>query len=294
MKKKTLFVAILLTALLASVSLAANVSVKLDSINGSSGMNVQNSSGTNVATIDSKGNLSIVLGANYKVNNATLDATMLPYADATYNTVGLALDHLLYVSPGISNFTNSPNGAGDSATTILENGTTVTSTVLKWVLNKAMTNEVLDNGIGSLGAGAAGSHSYTHTNTYTTDRTYNLTAYDSQGSASASTSIYFRWKWYVGVNGSATINDAGINALGYQQLATSRALTVNNIAASSQYIYVCYPASWGTATFTVNGLPNTDWTSTTQTHVNTSGGSVSYLVYHTNSQLTGSYNITVN
>ena len=268
--------------LLSTIAFAANVQVKLDTSNGTSGLAVLNSIGSNVATIDSSGNINIISGSRYKINGSTLDATAVSYVNPTYPTVGSALDYLLYVSPGITSFTNTINQ--------VEIGTTVTSTTLNWTLNKTMTSLSLNNGIGSITPSLL---TYTHSSSYTTDRTYTLTASDGTNTAIANTSIYFRYSRYWGYNASASLNDGQINALSHE-LATDRLQTRNGLAPSSQYIYIAYPAAWGAATFTVNGLPSTDWTLSVQSHTNSSGNTSSYNVYRTNNLLTGTYNVVVN
>ena len=279
--KKIVLLAIL-AFIFTGISFAADVQVKLDTNNGTTGLTVLNSLNSNVATIDSSGNVNIISGSRYKINGSTLDATAVSYTNPTYPTVGSALDYLLYVSPGITSFTNTINQ--------VEIGTTVTSTTLNWTLNKTMTSLSLNNGIGSITPSLL---TYTHSSSYTTDRTYTLTASDGTNTAIANTSIYFRYSRYWGYNASASLNDGQINALSHE-LATDRLQTRNGLAPSSQYIYIAYPAAWGAATFTVNGLPSTDWTLSVQSHTNSSGNTSSYNVYRTNNLLTGSYNVVVN
>lgn len=210
-----------------------------------------------------------------------LNASTLTYDNDNYPTTALALDHLLYITPSITSFTNNKNS--------LENGTAVTSTTLNWTVNKTMVSESLNNSIGSLSP--ASLLTYTHTSTYSTNRTYTLTVNDGTTSASASTSVTFLNSNYYGVSSSATLDDTAINAL-TTALASSKAQT-RTLSPSGQHIYIAYPAAYGAAIFTVNGLSNDDWTLSVQTHVNASGASVSYNVYRTNSLLTGTYTIGV-
>ncbi|MFA5187682.1 MAG: hypothetical protein WC551_14470, partial [Patescibacteria group bacterium] len=212
----------------------------------------------------------------------TIDAADVTYHDPTYPNVEAALDYLLYVNPSITSFTNTVNQ--------VEIGTTVASTTLNWTINKSVTSESLNQGIGFI---TPSLRTYTHVDSYTTDRTYTLTVNDGTNNTSASTSVYFRYKRYYGTNASATLNDGQIISL-TGELSTSRVQTRNGITPSNEYIYIVYPAAWGTATFTVNGLLNTDWTLTVQSHTNSSGYTANYNVYRTNNLLTGSYNIGVN
>jgi len=210
-------------------------------------------------------------------------AGQITYDDIVYTTVKAALDHLLYVTPVISAFTNSVNA--------VEIGSTVSSTILNWTINKTITSQSLNQGF--FVNDTATPEIYTDGASYTTDRTYTLTISDGQTNVNASSSVYFRNKRYWGVNASASLSDAQIIALS-SELSTGRTQTRNGMAPAAQYIYIAYPASWGVATFTVNGLLNTDWTLSVQDHINASGNTTSYNVYRTNNLLTGSYNIVVN
>ena len=96
----------------------------------------------------------------------------------------------------------------------------------------------------------------------------------------ATTSINFYSKEYWGASSqtSSTISDAQIIALSGSQFATSRQMT-QNIATSGNYMFVCYPASFGAATFIVGGFADSGWNLTTRNFVNASGATVSYNIY---------------
>lgn len=181
----------------------------------------------------------------------------------------------------ITSFVNNKND--------LENGTVVTSTILNWAVSEALTSESLDNGVGAVSP--ASLRAYTHTSTYSTNRTYTLTVGNGSETDTATTAIRFLNSNYYGVSASTTLNSLAVNSLSHN-LATSRTQT-RTIAATAQYIYIAYPASYGAATFTINGLVNNDWTLSTQNHTNSSGAVVSYRVYRTNNLLTGTYIIGV-
>ena len=65
------------------------------------------------------------------------------------------------------------------------------------------------------------------------------------------------------------------------------------MSPSGQYVYFAYPSSFGVATFTVNGLLNTDWSLTTRAFVNASGYSEPFHIYRSNNLLTGTYVIAI-
>ena len=68
--------------------------------------------------------------------------------------------------------------------------------------------------------------------------------------------------------------------------ASSRARSIT-LDGGGQYLYVAYPASFGSATFTVGGLPNSAWTAATNSYTNSSGHATSYLIYRTDTLQNG-------
>lgn len=189
----------------------------------------------------------------------------------------------LYSAPIISAFNNNQNS--------LEIGTTVTSTLLTWTLGGgAITGQSLDNSIGSVSSIL---RSYTNAASYTTSRSYNLTVTDGLTTNTAATSVTFYSKEYWGASSqtASTITDAQIIALG-GSFATSRGMT-QTINPTGNYMFVCYPASWGAATFTVNGFLETSWTLVTRNFQNASGGIVSYNIYQHPQPNWGSFSVWV-
>jgi hypothetical protein len=90
-------------------------------------------------------------------------------------------------------------------------------------------------------------------------------------------------------SGSSFINELGIN----------KSRSINNENFSNQFFYYLYPSSFGTPTFTVNGLPNNAWgNQTTGTlfkidYTNTYGYTNQYYVARSDSRITGTYNINI-
>lgn len=207
-------------------------------------------------------------------------AENVDYSNVTYTTVDAALDHLLYVAPDVSSFTNNRNN--------VEIGTTITSTILNWANNKTMTSQSINQGIGSITPSLL---TYTDNSSYSTNRTYTITVGDGTNTDQASTSITFLNKRYWGVSSNTSLNDAQIIALS-SELATNNTKTFT-VNPSAQRIWFCSPASFGTHSFTVNGFSNTDFTSGTQTHVNASGNSSSYRCTYSNNLLTGTFIVGV-
>jgi len=213
-------------------------------------------------------------------------ANTITYSNTAYpslTTLQAAVDQLLYAPPVISGFTNSVG--------VVEIGRTITTVPMTWSLNKTMTTLSLDNGIGSLSPSAV---SYSHgSQSITANRTYTLTASDGVNSTFATTSVVFQSKRYWGANASASLSDAQILALAGSEFATTRVKSSFSVAGAGGYIYYVFPDSFGTPSFTVNGLVYTDLVLVTRTVVNASGGSVTYRIYRTGSTQSGTLNIAV-
>ena len=209
-----------------------------------------------------------------------VSAVNIPYANATYPTVAAALDALLYTAIDITSFTNDQS--------VIEKGGTATNVALTWALNKQPTAQSIDQGIGSLPVAV---RTYATTGAFTTNRTYALTATDGTTTDNGSSTVAFMQKRYWGASANASPTDNQILALS-SEFASSRVQS-HTITAASQYVIFAYPASFGTATFTVNGLLNTAWTLAVRAFVNASGYSESYNVYSSNNLLTGTYIIAV-
>ena len=228
---------------------------------------------------------------NKLTNNLSADglhfhnALAIVYNNVTYPTVDAALDNLLYVTPNILTFTNNVNA--------VEIGSTVASTTLTWTIDESanLTDQTLNQGIGSVGTIV---RNHTHSDSYTTNRTYTLTITDGINPDNANTSVYFRHKRYWGTSTNTLLNDAQIIALS-SELNTTEVMT-KTISPSGEYIYFAWPASWDPsppATFTVNGLLNTAWSYITRNFTNASGNTSSFRIYRSDNLLTGSYIIAV-
>ena len=232
-----------------------------------------------VSTITSNGMLT-----NTTLYAATNGASGLPLIDASVLT-NIAY-YAISTTPSIVSFVNNLNS--------LEIGQTATSTVLTWVLaGTTPTNQTLDQGIGSV---AVGTLTYTDTAHYTSSRTYNLTTTDGHTSPTAATSITFYSKEYWGASSqtASTISDAQIIALGNSAFATTRVISPTPIiTTASNYIFICYPASFGAATFTVNGFLDGGWTLVTRSFVNSSGGAVSYNIYQHTLPTVGNFSVLI-
>jgi hypothetical protein len=209
-----------------------------------------------------------------------ISAVDVPYSSLDYPNVAAALNYLLYVPLQLTSFTNTVG--------TVEIGQTVSSVTLNWVFNKDVTGQSINQGIGVL---PVAQRSYADAGTWTANRTYTLSATDGTTPVNGNTSISFSNKRYWGVSNQSTLNDAQIIALN-GEFASSRSQS-RTLTAAAEYVYFAYPAAWGAATFTVNGLPNTAWTLTVISFTNASGYASSYNLYRSDNLLTGTYQIVV-
>ena len=215
-------------------------------------------------------------------------ATGVAYNNSGYpslTTVDAALGQLLYVAPGAPSVSNSVG--------TVEVGTTITSVVLNWSIalgSVPLSTQNIDNGIGSISTAL---RTYTHSGqSITSNRSYTVSIGDGATNKTGSTTVAFSYRRYWGVSASSSLTDANIIGL-TQEFAASRGKTISGLTAAGQYIYVAYPDSWGAASFTVNGLPNTDWVLVQRAFVNASGNSSTYRIYRSGNLLTGTYTVVL-
>ena len=95
-----------------------------------------------------------------------------------------------------------------------------------------------------------------------------------------------RHKRYWGVSAATALSNSDILALTGAELNTTRAQS-RVFNTNAQYIYFAWPSSFGDASFTVNGLPNSAWTKTTLSFTNSSGYVEPYTVYRSQYLSTG-------
>ncbi len=183
-------------------------------------------------------------------------------ADPLVLTVKDALDKLLYVPPVITGFSNSVG--------TVEKGQTLDAVTLSWSTNKSLTL-TLD------GAPVVGSPLALSGLALTADKTWTLSGTDGKNTVTRTTSVSFRQKRYWGTSPLETLDSAGILAL-LKEFSTSR-VQARTFDGQGQFLYFAYPASWGNASFKVNGLVNSAWIVSTVPFTNASGWTEDYLVY---------------
>lgn len=213
-----------------------------------------------------------------KIANIEPVASDVAYNNSQYpamHNLQDAMDELLYIEPVVS-----ISGGGN-----YEIGSTRASTALTWTWNKTITEQRLNQGIGSLDPAL---RAYTYETDINTDTTFTITGGDGKTTKSASTSVKFLPKRYWGVSAKTSLTDAEIIALS-SELSTTRVQTRTFDCSGGKYFYFAIKASYcnGIA-FKVGGLSFSDMIVETRNFTNASGYTDSYNVYRVNNIQTGS------
>ena len=110
-----------------------------------------------------------------------------------------------------------------------------------------------------------------------------------EDSKSASINVSYSNRRYWGASASATLSSDGVKGLSGTELSNARAKSnVTYDCSGGKYFYYAYPASFGDAKVTVNGLSVSDCVVTTVNVVNTNGQTISYKVVRSANLQTGS------
>lgn len=138
-----------------------------------------------------------------------------------------------------------------------------------------------------------------------TNQTYNLNATTASESQNTSTSISFSHKrYYYGDNQnllddglftdtgrSTNVNSHNVSL--ESEFATTKVKSSFAITLSGEFFYYVYPLTFGAATFTINGLSNTDFSLKDFTFTNSFGYTTTFRMYRSNNLLNGTFNIAV-
>lgn len=218
-------------------------------------------------------NTTVQINSSNNIEVKEVSSDLVSYGELTLSEV---LDDLLYIAP------NVVLSGGSSH----EKGETVTSVSLTWTLNKDITSQSINQGIGTLDVEL---RVYTHSGqTITTNRTYTITVSDGVNSDTSSITVAFYNKRYYGVSADDTLSDAEILAQLSGEYSSSRVQTRTFDCSGGKYFYIVYPTSWGTASFKVGGLSFSDMNLETRSFTNASGYAESYNIYRPNNIQTGS------
>jgi len=204
------------------------------------------------------------------------DVSYTTPADPSIENVGEALDSIFYVATDITSFTGGST---------VEIGSSIASVNLAWSINKTVTSQSINHGIGALDPEL---RMFTTTDgPYTTNQSWTLTASDGQTSDNASTNLTFLPKRYWGVSPNTELDNSQILALS-QELASSRGKSITYNAKGGRYPYYVYPTSFGALTgVTVGGLPFSDYDVAVQSVTNAQGYVQNYYVIRFNNIQTG-------
>lgn len=258
---------------------------------------------------------SVVVGGG-TVDLASTNATgILPLAKGGTGAtnVGQARTNLGATSIGSALFTASTSTAARQALglqsytnslsadlTTLEIGQSYTNVSITWLIaptnaSYAVRQLISSNAAGTLFTNAlttnSGTAQFAFTPAITNDRVWTLTVGDGLGvTNTATTSISFLNYMIWGRSSNTTLSNAAIQTLhtngGNRVFATSRNRSFS-MDGGGQYIFIAYPAGFGSASFTVGGLPNTAFTLTTNSYTNASGYVTNYLIYRTDTVQNG-------
>ena len=208
-----------------------------------------------------------------------VDAYDVSYTTPAYpaiENVGEALDQIFYVPTNITSF----SGGGT-----YEIGTSISSVHLTWTINKDITSQSINHGIGSLDPSL---RAYDTTDgPYTTNQSWTLTVSDGTTGDNASTSLTFLAKRYWGVWDDQHPDNSEILTLS-QELASSRGKSITYNATGGKYPIYVYPTSFGALTgVTVGGLAFSDYTQEVISLTNAQGYTQNYYLTYFNGIQTG-------
>lgn len=196
-----------------------------------------------------------------------------------FSRLDLVERKLNYTPMDILTLTNTVNS--------VEIGSTVTSITFNWSRNKVPQTLSFNQGIGSITPALL---MYTASVNLSANTTYTLTATDGTdfpgNTDTASTTVSFSHRAYYGTSAAETLDSAGVLALANKPFASSRARSFS-LDGGGKYFYYVYPASWGNASFTVNGLQSTAWVKSTLNFTNASGNTTSFNVYRSSTVQNG-------
>lgn len=224
--------------------------------------------------IEGNSNVSLKISS---ISTDEIPADKVEYINGDIRTVKDALDQLLYISPDITSFT----GGGT-----YEKGSVINNVNLSWTLNKDITSQSINQGIGDLDISLR-KYDISEAN-LTEDTTYTLTVSDGKNSDKANTSVLFRQKRYWGVSTETSLTNEQILALS-QEFSTSRNQNRTFDCSGGKYFYFVIPTQYCNGIrFKVGGLSFTGMEETPIQLTNASGYVASYNVYRCSNIQTGS------
>ncbi len=220
------------------------------------------------------------------VNNvATENST---YSTNWFNNQNNTTKHTLYTQferqwaqlMSLSNqvYYASPSVSFTSGSTTREIGSSYGPVNLNFNCNKPMGARTYSLGyIENLGAGQNHTQSIT---SITSTASYRITVTDERAASAASTrTITFRNRRFAGVSDKEFTELTNADILTFNATWEAKGAS-GSLTPHNQYIYICYPADFGTcSTFQINGFSFSSWPTETRVVTNTSGYVESYIIY---------------
>ena len=229
----------------------------------------------------------------YAAKEHTHSTADVAYTNEQYpgmTTVADALDQLLYVTPAVSTFTSNPP-FGD-----YEIGDTVSNPRFTWSYNKAIVNQNLKAGGSVLPLDDQQAREYAHTGDITSNTTFTISGSDNKAkSCSRTGSFNFKHKRYFGVaEVPAEYNSDFILGLSGKEFCTGRDKSAFKLTAGAgQYMFYCFPATYGTPTFNVGGFDGGFELAATIDFTNASGNTTSFVIWKSENANLGTQSIIV-
>jgi hypothetical protein len=187
---------------------------------------------------------------------------------------------------GLQSYTNTlTNSVND-----VEIGSTVSNVTIGWTIAPTDATYAVRTLVGASQTNSITNNSSTLARTglaLTSNTTWTLTVGDGLGvTNTATTSVNFLNYMIWGRSTNTTLDNTAIQNLHTNGGGSSRAFATSRARSftmdgGGQFIFIAYPAGFGSASFTVGGLPNTAFTLTTNSYTNASGYVTNYLIYRT-------------
>ena len=218
-------------------------------------------------------------GETKKINIQFLDNYTNPISETIVDYKS-ALDYLLYYDLTIT--------LNTSHVTTVEVGSVLSNVTFNWSYNKTILSQSF-NGV-SLDKDVK---NFVCTENIINNKTFTLTANDERKQFSKSITFNFRHGRYWGTSSSTSLtNDDILNSLN-KELSTNRNKTFTVTANDNEYIYYCYPNSWGTSTFSVGGFVGGFELVSTINFTNINNVTTLYNVYRSTNKSLGNTTVTV-
>jgi hypothetical protein len=217
-------------------------------------------------------------GETKKINIQFLDNYTNPISETIVDYKS-ALDYLLYYDLIIT--------LNTSHVTTVEVGSVLSNVTFNWSYNKSILSQSF-NGV-SLDKDVK---NFVCTENITNNKTFTLTANDERKQFSKSITFNFRHGRYWGTSSSTLLTNDDILSLN-KELSTNRNKTFTVTANNNEYIYYCYPNSWGTSTFSVGGFVGGFELVSTINFTNINNVTTLYNVYRSTNKSLGNTTVTV-